>query len=349
MKRRRLDLKPQRINNSSLPQGERDTLEELHLFETTGLIGLKTAAAVAAIAGAGQPLTGLFGATRDLVTQHLESFLDGAATMAANDAKEIAERLDLSPRQLMMELVPVARSHARSPVSNHRVGAVVQGNSGNLYLGFNIEIPEVPLVQTVGAEQAAVINALSGGERGIKAIAVNNPPSGFCRQFLYELEAGGELRIYLPDRSLKLKALLPSSFGPKDMGQEGALLNSQRNNLHLLKDTKDSVVHHALEAACRSYAPYTHCPSGLALATDDQSFAGSYCENAAFNPSISPLQSALVSLYSHGRSLNEVRRCVLIERARVFPSQVSQANSTEYMLKVLAPKASFEVCHVRVL
>ena len=348
VKRRRLNLKPQRLNAGSMPQRQRDALEVLHLFETTGLIGLKTAAAVAAMASAGQPLTSLFWATRNLVTEHLESFLDGATSVAANDAKEIAERLELSTRLLMLELVPVARSHARAPISNHRVGAVVQGTSGNLYLGFNVEIPESPLVETVGAEQAAVINALNGGERGIVALAVIHPPSGYCRQFLYELETGGDLRVFLPDRSLKLKTLLPSSFGPKDMGQAGALLNSPRNNLHLVRPSKDSVVLHALEAACRSYAPYTHCPSGVALATIDQSFAGSYCENAAFNPSLSPLQAALVSLYSHGRELGEIRRCTLVERAKVYGTQVSQAASTECLLKILSPKAQFELHPVRV-
>jgi cytidine deaminase len=261
----------------------------------------------------------------------------------------MARRLELTLPQLMQELIPIAREHARATISQYRVGVVVQASSGDLYLGFNIEFPESQLVQTVNAEVCAVMNALCHGERGLRSLAGTFAPSGVVRQFLYELPGGGELKILLPDRTLKLKALLPQSFGPRDMGAEGALMNSARNNLELLERAQDPVIEHALEAACRSYAPYSHCPSGVALATDDQSFVGSYCENAAFNPSLSPLQGALISLYAHGRKIEEIRRVVLVERLSQHSGQVVQADATRLLVSVLAPKATFEVVHCRVL
>ena len=348
-KRKRFDLQPQKLNAQGvLPPGERDLLEALHQFETTGMLGLKTAA-VAALATAGQPLTGILQSGRRLVTEHLGQFLKGASHVPAQQAREIARRLDLSTPQLMQELIPIARERARASISQYRVGVVAQGVSGDFYLGFNIEFPEAPLVHTVNAEVCAVVNALSHGERGLRSIAGTFAPSGPVRQFLYELPSGGELKVMLPDRTVKLKALLPNSFGPREMGQVGALMNSPRNNLELLESTRDPVIEHALEAACRSYAPYSHCPSGIALATDDQSFVGSYCENAAFNPSLSPLQGALISLFANGRKPGEVRRAVLVERASMHSEQVHQAASSRLLLSTLCPEATFQTVGCRVL
>lgn len=342
MKKKNLSLQPRKLARPSVPAGERDTLEAIHLFESTGLIGLRTAA-VAAMATVGQPLTGLFQPTRDLVTEHLQHWLQGETTIPASTVRELAGRLDLSVARLMTELVPVARQHARAPISNYRVGAVVQGDSGALYLGFNIEFSDNPLFHTVGAEQAALINAMNAGEKGIRSIACTNAPSGYCRQFLYELEVGGELKVHLTDRTIKLKSLLPSSFGPREMGQKGALLSSPKHELKLSRATRDAVVQHALEAACCSYAPYSHCPSGVALATRDQSFSGSYCENAAFNPSLSPFHAAVVSLNSHGFELSQVQRVVLVERPKQFVNQVHQMRSTQLLTEVLCPQAVFEL------
>jgi len=348
-KRKKFDLQPQKLNAQGvLPPGERDLLDALHQFETTGMLGLKTAS-IAALATAGQPLTGILQSGRRLVTEHLSQFLKGATHLPAQQAREIARRLDLTTPQLMQELLPIAREHARASISHYRVGIVAQGVTGDFYLGFNIEFPEVPLVQTVNAEICAVMNALSHGERGLRCIAGSNAPSGSVRQFLYELPSGGELKVMLPDRTAKLKMLLPSSFGPREMGQTGALMNSSRNNLELVEPSRDPVVEHALEAACRSYAPYSHCPSGIALATDDQSFVGSYCENAAFNPSLSPLQGALISLYAHGRKHSEVRRAVLVERPRLHGEQIHQAASTRMLLGAICPEASLHVAACRVL
>lgn len=47
----------------------------------------------------------------------------------------------------------------------------------------------------------------------------------------------------------------------------------------------------AIQAANRCHAPYSHSPSGVALELKDGTiFSGSYAENAAFNPTLPPLQ-----------------------------------------------------------
>src|SRR5690349_769124 len=98
----------------------------------------------------------------------------------------------------MLEFLAQAQSYARPALTTYRVGAVVRGTSGELYLGGNIEFPGASLGQTVHAEQAALANAFMHDEPGIEAIAVSAPPCGHCRQFLYEFAAGRDIQIFLP-------------------------------------------------------------------------------------------------------------------------------------------------------
>ncbi|XNM78622.1 hypothetical protein ACLK19_14305 [Escherichia coli] len=57
----------------------------------------------------------------------------------------------------------------------------------------------------------------------------------------------------------------------------------------------------AIAAADRSHMPYSKSPSGVALeCKDGRIFSGSYAENAAFNPTLPPLQGALILLNLKG-------------------------------------------------
>lgn len=333
---------------SALDGAESDALHQLHRFESTGLIGLKTAA-VAAMTTAGQPLAGLFRPNRTLISDHLRKTLRGTTHITASRAREIADGLDISIYQLMQELIPVARIHAVAPISNYRVGVVGRGTSGDLYLGFNVEFPDLPLTSTVHAEQAVVVNAMAHREKGLEAIAASFAPSGHSRQFLYELPDGGDLKVLVGGRSLRLRNHLPSNFGPKDLGIEGTLMSSPQHSLAPVKATSDALVLKALEAANRSYAPYSHCPSGIALQVGDSVITGSYCENAAFNPSLSPLQAALVNLTARGRKYSQITRAVLVERQRMASGgQVMQSGATRLLLEAVAPEVKLEVCYARV-
>src|SRR6266478_1531710 len=119
---------------------------------------------------------------------------------------------------LMLALLPLARTFSHPPISNYHVGAVAQGMSGSLYLGFNIEFPGHALGFAVHGEQAALSSAYMHSEPGVSAIAVTAAPCGHCRQFMNELSPDGQIEI-LVDRAspTKLSALLPLAFGPKDL------------------------------------------------------------------------------------------------------------------------------------
>ena len=51
----------------------------------------------------------------------------------------------------------------------------------------------------------------------------------------------------------------------------------------------------ALESASESYSPYTKCPAGVALISGRGVHCGGIVENAAHNPTLQPLQAALIN------------------------------------------------------
>ena len=248
-----------------------------------------------------------------------------ATTVAAlmNDEK-------LSRDALMVKLIARAKSHAHPPISNYFVGAVASGTSGSLYLGQNIEIPGNPLGLAVHGEQSAIANAYMSGEEGIDAVAVNGSPCGHCRQFLSEVSFDITMRILMgPALEMKLSDLLPHAFGPKNLGFKQGVFPIARTHLSLSTGSKDRLVHEALKAAEQAYSPYSRSPSGAAILTSTgRMFGGSYIENAAFNPSLPPLQAALAGYFAAGTSAGDIQRAVLVEGAKSTISQHTTSKST---------------------
>ena len=123
----------------------------------------------------------------------------------------------------LVELARKARENAYAPYSNSRVGAALLTQSGNIYLGCNVENRSYPL--GVCAERSAVSAAICAGERGFRAIAIsseNSPPvapCGGCRQVLFEFSRDMKV-IMVNDRGEKrvrsLGELLPEPYGGQD-------------------------------------------------------------------------------------------------------------------------------------
>ncbi|MCU1340071.1 MAG: cytidine deaminase [Bryobacterales bacterium] len=239
----------------------------------------------------------------------------------------------------MLELLAQAQSYARPVLSNFRVGAVVRGTSGALYLGGNLEFPGQSLSQTVHAEQAALSNAFMHDEPGIDAIAVSAPPCGHCRQFLYEFSEGRELTILLAGQApTELTALLPYPFGPGDLNvTEGPLTRTKI----AIENVEGDPVRAARYAAANAYAPYSNSPSGVAIRSRRGNiYRGSYIENAAFNPSLPPLQVALVAMAIANEDFGDIAEVVLAEAAN---NSISQVSATKSLLSVIAPHAEFRL------
>jgi cytidine deaminase len=261
------------------------------------------------------------------------------ATGGSIPAAEVARFLRSSGMtidELMLALIPEAQKFALPPISKFFVGAVALGTSGSLYFGANYEFVGEALSFTVHGEQAATANAIAHGEIGMQMLAVSAAPCGYCRQFLYELTTASTLLILLPKTPPAfLTSLIPDAFGPADLNVQAALMSPQSHGLTLSSGAGDPVVHAALEAANASYAPYTFDYAGVALKTRDGSiFTGSVAENAAFNPSMSPLEAAVVSLViSGGKSYGDIVDAVLVETA---DSKASQAAATRAVLEAIS-------------
>jgi cytidine deaminase len=238
--------------------------------------------------------------------------------------------------ELMLALIPDAQKFALPPISDFFVGAVALGTSGSLYFGANFEFVGQALSFTVHGEQAATANAIAHGEVGMQMLAVSAAPCGYCRQFLYELTTASTLLVLLPKTPpALLTSLIPDAFGPADLNVTAALMSPQSHGLTLSPGTDDPVVEAALEAANASYAPYTFDYAGVALKTRDGGiFTGSVAENAAFNPSMSPLEAAVVNLViSGGKSYGDIVDAVLVEMA---DSKASQAAATRAVLETIS-------------
>lgn len=256
--------------------------------------------------------------------------------------------IDVGP--LMISLLPYAATYARVPVSNFTVGAVALGMPNgapipNMYLGANVEFTAEALSFTVHAEQSATTNAWLNGEEGMQALAISAAPCGYCRQFLYELCTAQSLLILLPQQGSSapqtspLTTYLPDAFGPQDLGIQGGLMTPQHNGLSLA--TTDPLIQAALAAANACYAPYTKNFAGVALlAASGAIYSGQYGENAAYNPSISPLESAVTFMnmsQPQGASM-AITRAVLVES----PTKASQRDATTSVLSSFAPAVQLE-------
>lgn len=279
----------------------------------------------------------------------LEGLLKDAAysgCIPARSAAEIAQNEHITADVLISELIPLARSYSFAPISNFHVGAVVRGASGDLYTGANIEIPGQCLGFAVHAEQSACSNAYMHNEKAITALAVGGAPCGHCRQFINEMSPDGSILIMNPDgSSAKLWSILPSAFGPAALGMKHGALPVEERGLKMTVGPADALSGAALDAASRSYAPYSKSPSGVAIQTaKGRMYRGAYIENVAFNPSLSPLQTALAALVAGGGSFHELSAVALVELEN---PTIRQRAVTETVLAAIAPSVKLEVSTAR--
>jgi cytidine deaminase len=117
-----------------------------------------------------------------------------------------------------------AAGRSYSPYSNFRVGAAVISESGNVYLGCNVENASFGLTQC--AERSALTGAISDGATpgSLTALLIYtpgdtaHPPCGACRQVMHELMAADSLVVSCCDgaqsRAWTRPEYLPDPFVP---------------------------------------------------------------------------------------------------------------------------------------
>lgn len=253
---------------------------------------------------------------------------DFPAMLKAEQVDAIKQRCGLDDDALAFALLPLAAACSLAPISQFYVGAIARGQSGNLYFGANMEFSGAPMQQTIHAEQCAVTHAWLRGESALASITVNYTPCGHCRQFMNELNSGTTLKIRLPGREpATLGDYLPDAFGPKDLNIATLLMDRVDHGFQLT--LTDELEMAALAAANQSHAPYSNAHSGVVLEAEDGTiYSGRYAENAAFNPSLPPLQAALILMNVSGGDCQKVVRAVLAEPDSAILTQWDATRAT---------------------
>ncbi|MGR5238855.1 cytidine deaminase [Vibrio alfacsensis] len=273
----------------------------------------------------------------EALSKHLAPIVkadDFDATLSEQQFEQLLTNTGLSDKELRVALLPFAAAFSYAPISEFYVGAIVRGLSGRLYFGANMEFFGVQLGQTVHAEQSAISHAWMKGEHGVKDITINFSPCGHCRQFMNELSTAKDLKVQLPEREEKsLHEYLPEAFGPADLGIESGLMTEVKHQFAC--DEDDALIQKAVDAMNMSHAPYTNNLSGLALEmADGRVFQGAYAENAAFNPSLPPLQVALIQILLAGKTFENIKAAALVENSQ---GKISHLACTQSTLEAINP------------
>jgi cytidine deaminase len=284
----------------------------------------------------------------------LQNLPQQGGKLSRRACNELMRLLDISCDALMIRLLPLAKVFSVAPISEFQVGAVVLAGDGSagtevgLYLGANMEFKHLALNMSLHAEQAAVLNALHQGANFLKTIATSEPPCGHCRQFLNEICDAAEIVALVPGpegnayHHNRLSNILPTAIAPHNLGNVSGLMAPPDaiRKLRLTHHSDDPVVQAALSAAEASYAPYTGNLAGSTVQTVDNGIiSGRYVESVAFNPSVSPLHSAILQLNQMALDDKQaIERVVLVEK----PTRIRQKDLVEMIIRSWAPGIELE-------
>lgn len=122
----------------------------------------------------------------------------------------------------LLEMAKDASYNAYAPYSNFSVGACAYYDSGNTYVGCNVENTSYGL--SLCAERNAIANAVATGEKGkLLKLAIYSKntkrcmPCGACRQWIAEFKKDGGTEIIFETEdaqcaSFTIDELLPHAF-----------------------------------------------------------------------------------------------------------------------------------------
>jgi cytidine deaminase len=131
-------------------------------------------------------------------------------------------------RKKLIQAAKNAQKSSYSPYSRYPVGAAVLAESGRIYSGCNVENASFGLACC--AERVAIFNAVSHGEKKLRAVCVaakSARPCGACRQVIIEFALKDAEIIFVDWQPLEKKEkitcvraaqLLPKPFNPSEAG-----------------------------------------------------------------------------------------------------------------------------------
>lgn len=245
---------------------------------------------------------------------------------------------------LMLLALNMARTIARPPISDFFVGAVgLEAETGNLILGGNVEFPGTHLGFTIHGEGFVFTRAASRGTT-IAAIAIGEAhPCAYCRQYLSEFEASRDLVLIDPlGHRLTMAELYPWPFDPDYLGEAGYVPGTVHSELALGENVLPEIIAgRLLLAGQRAHTPYSKCPGAVVLAlSDGTTVAGFAIESVAFNPTMGPLQAAMIDLIAHGYEASDIAEAAMATR---IGGNVDYSLSVTELLGKLAPAAPLSI------
>lgn len=274
----------------------------------------------------------------------------------AAEAAALMDKLGCSRKDLLKSMLQSSSTLARPPISCFNVGAIGITPAGDIYVGVNLEFLRMPLNNSVHAEQFLIANLRHHAEPVVDMIAVNAAPCGHCRQFLSELQCSDTVQFVFGNQvqdTFSLDQLLPMRFKPQDLlGDDPPplLLSLQSNDVSPTPEAEATMKARssdrlfqqaaavAIQEAQESYAPYSLCPAGVALITEDGNVhGGAYLESAAYNPSMQALQTAITHAVIHGMACYTHVAEVLI--AEIPGQPVQHSAQVHFLIDAIAPDA----------
>jgi cytidine deaminase len=227
------------------------------------------------------------------------------------DIERIDAEFGLSGDELMLLSLKQAEGFARPPVSNFYVGCVGrEAETGNLIFGGNLEFPGAHIGNTVHGEGFVFSRAFSRGT-SVETIAIFEAhPCAHCRQFLSEFAATAKLTLIDPmGHRLRMAELYPWPFDPDYLGEKGIVAGELRQpGLGLVaNELAPAAATKLIELGRRAYTPYGKAPAAILLMLRDGAMVGGAAiESVSFNPTISPLQAAMIDLNAHGYAMGDI-------------------------------------------
>ncbi|WP_372769528.1 cytidine deaminase [Pseudoalteromonas sp.] len=222
----------------------------------------------------------------------ISKFTERKSYLSSDEVTHLASLFD-TKKNFFDVLLKWVSGYAIAPVSNFHVAALAleAGEQGRLFFGANLEFKDEALSLVVHGEQSAIHNALIHGAAKIEKLIINASPCGFCRQFINEIKLENQPKISVDDTTKSIQDYLPDAFGPSDLDNNAPLFSYPFKQSLSIDDF-----------FAQSYAPYSGNNAACEITTsNNQQYFGVYLENAAYSPSLSPLQAALSQMQLHNR------------------------------------------------
>jgi cytidine deaminase len=244
----------------------------------------------------------------------------GPISLTKQEVEDIGSGNNLVPREIMVLLLGVASAMAQVTGNGDHIGAVVEGESGSLYVGAPYTWSTKEIKFSSHGVQTAVLNAWHQGEKKLTNLMVEAPPCGCCRQFLRELYNWNTLKIlHASDgpKSLQKASITEIPFtsaGLRVAGVKERLMDSIPRKLAIGKSDANELINFAAEAASEAYAPYSGNSAGIALKTKrGVIYQGRYVESKTSIAGLLAVETAILNVIMSGETIDNIKEILLVE------------------------------------